>query len=110
LPVVEAATKAPIVLFHDSLGCVGLWRDFPEALSVATGRRVIAYDRLGFGRSDARATLPSLDFIAEEASLSFPVMRRALRIERFVVAGATALVGAWRATLPLGHPTPARHW
>jgi pimeloyl-ACP methyl ester carboxylesterase len=86
-PVVEAATKAPIVLLHDSLGCVGLWRDFPEVLSVVTRRRVIAYDRLGFGRSDPRATRPSLDFIAEEASLSFPAVRRALGIERFVVVG-----------------------
>ena len=44
---------APIVLLHDSLGCVELWRDFPQRLAAVSGRRVIAYDRLGFGRSDA---------------------------------------------------------
>src|SRR4051812_17978864 len=45
----EPATRARaiIVLFHDSLGCVDLWRDFPEQLSRATGCSVIAYDRLG---------------------------------------------------------------
>ncbi|MCJ9712629.1 alpha/beta hydrolase, partial [Bordetella hinzii] len=42
----------PVVLLHDSLGCVALWRDFPQRLAEATGREVIAYDRLGFGRSD----------------------------------------------------------
>ncbi|MGV2701752.1 UNVERIFIED_CONTAM: alpha/beta hydrolase, partial [Raoultella ornithinolytica] len=42
---------APIVLLHDSLGCVDLWRDFPAQLARATQRDVIAYDRLGFGRS-----------------------------------------------------------
>lgn len=25
--------KAPLVLFHDSLGCAELWRDFPAILS-----------------------------------------------------------------------------
>ena len=42
-----------ILLFHDSIGCVELWRDFPAKLAIATGRAVVAYDRLGFGRSDA---------------------------------------------------------
>jgi pimeloyl-ACP methyl ester carboxylesterase len=78
---------SPIVLFHDSLGCVELWRDFPAELSAASGRRVIAYDRLGFGRSDARAALPALDFIAEEAREYFPAVREQLGLERFVVFG-----------------------
>lgn len=48
-------TGAPVVLLHDSLGCVGLWRDFPEALAQRLERTVVAYDRLGFGRSTARS-------------------------------------------------------
>ena len=35
------AAGAPIVLFHDSLGCVALWRDFPEQLASETGRSVV---------------------------------------------------------------------
>ena len=77
----------PIVLLHDSLGCVALWRDFPATLCQATGREVIAYDRLGFGRSDARAALPSLDFVAEEAHDFFPVVRAQLGIGGFVALG-----------------------
>ena len=46
--------QSPIVLFHDSVGCVELWRGFPAALSTGTQGRVIAYDRLGFGHSAAR--------------------------------------------------------
>ena len=77
---------APIVLLHDSLGCVELWRDFPAALANATGREVIAYDRLGFGRSDARTGPPSMDFIREEAR-GFPLLRDALGLERFALFG-----------------------
>lgn len=28
--------NAPIILFHESLGSVELWRDFPEQLALAT--------------------------------------------------------------------------
>ena len=83
----DGARASAIVLFHDSLGCVELWRDFPAALCAASGRRVIAYDRLGFGHSAARAELPALDFVAEEARVFFPVLREQLGLERFVAFG-----------------------
>jgi len=78
---------APVVLLHDSLGCVDLWRDFPARLSQTLGREVIAYDRLGFGRSDARPARPSLDFIAEEAPEYFACVQDQLALERLVVMG-----------------------
>jgi pimeloyl-ACP methyl ester carboxylesterase len=77
----------PIVLFHDSLGCVELWREFPARLCVATGRRVIAYDRLGFGQSDPRLDKPTIDFIADEAKSYFPAIREQLGIQRFIAFG-----------------------
>ncbi|BCS98120.1 alpha/beta hydrolase [Desulfoluna limicola] len=45
------ASDAPLVLLHEGLGCVGMWHDFPEALSQATGRTVWAWDRWGYGKS-----------------------------------------------------------
>lgn len=83
----DEPVRNPIVLFHDSLGCVELWRDFPARLCEATGRRVIAYDRLGFGRSDARHDRPGLDFIAEEARRYFGVLRAQLGLPGFVLLG-----------------------
>lgn len=82
-----AAARAPIVLFHDSLGSVELWRDFPGQLAAATGRRVVAYDRLGFGRSDARQGPLAIDFIADEARAFFPAVRDGLGLTRFVAFG-----------------------
>jgi pimeloyl-ACP methyl ester carboxylesterase len=93
--------RPPIVLFHDSLGCVALWRDFPLHLSQATGRRVIAYDRLGFGRSDPYPGRLGLDFVRDEAETGFAALRVHLGLERFVlfghsVGGAMAVVSAGR--------------
>jgi len=77
----------PIVLFHDSLGCVELWRDFPAALCHATGRDVIAYDRLGFGCSDVRTGPLPLDFVEDEARHSLPALRAHFGMQRCVVLG-----------------------
>jgi pimeloyl-ACP methyl ester carboxylesterase len=81
------ACGAPVLLFHDSLGCVALWREFPARLAASTGRRVIAYDRLGFGRSDPRRDRPGLDFVADEAVSVVPVLCAGLGVERFVALG-----------------------
>lgn len=78
---------APIVLFHDSLGCVALWRNFPEQLANATGRTVIAYDRLGFGQADPHPGMLRPTFIHDEASADFRVVREALGIRSFVAFG-----------------------
>src|SRR5262245_38159214 len=66
----------PVVLFHDSLGCVALWRSFPERLAQASGRAVIAYDRLGFGRSDRYPGRLDFDFMGEEAREAMPALRK----------------------------------
>jgi pimeloyl-ACP methyl ester carboxylesterase len=40
-----------IVLAHDGLGSVSLWRSVPAQVAAATGRTVMAYDRPGHGTS-----------------------------------------------------------
>lgn len=81
------AAGSPIILFHDSLGSVELWRGFPAALAAHTRRKVIAYDRLGFGQSDPRDDTLGMDFIADEAETFFPALRAELGIDRFVAFG-----------------------
>lgn len=75
----SATSKLPIVLLHDSLGCVEMWRDFPAQLSERTGRTVLAYDRLGFGRSSKRDSRPSIRFVSEESETSLPTILDFLR-------------------------------
>ncbi|TDL94587.1 alpha/beta hydrolase [Stutzerimonas stutzeri ATCC 17588 = LMG 11199] len=79
--------RAPILLLHESLGCIEQWRDFPAALSQATGRTVVAYDRLGYGRSDRLTAPPVASFVEDEASTGFAAVREHLGIEHFVVVG-----------------------
>ncbi|MFM2307800.1 MAG: hypothetical protein RLZZ367_2469 [Bacteroidota bacterium] len=43
--------RPTIVFLHDSLGCITLWRDFPEKLGALTNCNVLVYDRQGYGKS-----------------------------------------------------------
>lgn len=79
--------KSPIILFHESLGSVELWRDFPEKLAMVTGRSVIAYDRLGFGCSSALDHPLAIDFVAQEAKSILPILLDHFQINTFIAMG-----------------------
>ncbi len=81
------SSKAVIVLLHESLGSVALWKQFPQALANATGRQVIAYDRLGFGRSSQRFDFLPADFVWAEAQGAFAALVEALDLDKFIVLG-----------------------
>lgn len=83
----DVSRLAPILLLHDSIGCVELWRSFPKSLAATTGRRVFAYDRLGFGRSDPYPGELNPDFIRQEARTILPQVLTQLRIDAFIVCG-----------------------
>ncbi|WP_163647719.1 alpha/beta fold hydrolase [Modicisalibacter sp. 'Wilcox'] len=97
----------PIVLFHESLGCIALWRDFPAQLADATGRRVIAYDRLGFGRSDPYPGQLPLDFIEMEAQEAFAAIHAHLALTHFIAFGHS-VGGAMAAHVSAAFPEACR--
>ena len=94
----EESGAEPIVLLHEGLGSVSMWRDFPSALATRTGRRVMAYSRFGHGRSDRSARPHTTDFMHEEAAL-LPRVLDAAEIDRAVLfghsdGGSIALIAA----------------
>ncbi len=95
------ALRPTFLLFHDSLGCVDLWRDFPARLAEATGLDVVAYDRLGFGRSDPHPGRLPITFTHDEPKTSVSFLRDALGIRRMIpfghsVGGSMAIAAAAR--------------
>jgi pimeloyl-ACP methyl ester carboxylesterase len=51
--LIEKNANRPILVFlHDSLGCITLWRDFPNKLAEATNCNLLIYDRKGYGQSE----------------------------------------------------------
>ncbi|AKM42583.1 alpha/beta hydrolase [Burkholderia contaminans] len=98
---------APIVLLHDSLGCVDLWRDFPAQLARATQRDVIAYDRLGFGRSDRHPGKLGTTFVRDEADHAFAALLEQLGVDAFVALGHS-VGGGMAVGCAAAHPARCR--
>lgn len=84
----RATPHAPvIVLLHQGLGSITQWRSFPAALAAATDCAVLAYDRLGHGRS-ARIEGPRQpDFLDREAMDVLPAILDAVGIDRPILYG-----------------------
>ena len=82
------ADAAPtLVLLHEGLGCVALWRDFPEALAEATGCGVFAYSRFGYGGSDSVELPRPMHYMEDEALDVLPRVLDAAGVERAVLIG-----------------------
>jgi pimeloyl-ACP methyl ester carboxylesterase len=81
------ADAAALVLLHEGLGSVGLWRDFPAALQAATGRRVIAFSRFGHGRSEPPPRPRTPAFFHEEALEVLPEVLAQLDAPEPVLVG-----------------------
>src|SRR5688500_15839784 len=63
--------NSPTIIFlHDSLGCVQLWRDFPQKLCAAVKCNMLIYDRQGYGRSSSLPTdYRTTDYLEKEADV-----------------------------------------
>lgn len=82
------ARSGKIVMLHEGLGSVAMWKRFPIELAAATGMSVVAYSRFGYGRSDPppRRYGP-LEMQEKEAIDVLPAFLEALHIEKPVLFG-----------------------
>lgn len=99
--------KAPtLVLLHEGLGCVQLWRDFPAKLAQATGCGVFVYSRAGYGRSDPVELPRPLDYMTIEATEVLPVVLDAIGAPSAILLGHSD--GATIAAIYAGQVTDDR--
>ncbi|MGA3401599.1 MAG: alpha/beta hydrolase [Acetobacteraceae bacterium] len=81
-------TEAPtLVLLHEGLGCVALWRDVPALLAEATGCGVFAYSRCGYGQSDPKPLPWPLTYMQDEARDVLPRVLDAAGIREAILVG-----------------------
>lgn len=76
-----------LVFLHEGLGCVSLWRDFPDKIARRTGCRALVYSRLGYGQSDGLDGARATDFMHTEARQALPKLLAKLAIEAPILIG-----------------------
>ncbi len=76
-----------IVMLHEGLGCVALWRDFPARIAEATGASVFAYSRAGYGQSDLAELPRPLDYMTREAVETLPYVLDFVGAEKYILLG-----------------------
>lgn len=79
--------KPSLVLLHEGLGSVGLWRGFPERLAAATNSRTIAFSRYGHGQSDPPPKPRTPTFMHKEALEVLPELVAKLGIHEPLLVG-----------------------
>jgi len=106
--LLSPAPKAPtIVMLHEGLGSMAMWKDFPAKLAQATGCRVLVYSRYGHGKSQCLAEKYSVDFMHREAQVVLPELLRQFQIHRPILLGHSD--GASIALICAGtHPQQVR--
>ena len=79
--------RPTLVLLHEGLGSVGMWRDFPGRLAHATNCNAVVYSRYGYGRSDALTQARTVRYMHDEALLVLPQVLDALGIADPILVG-----------------------
>jgi pimeloyl-ACP methyl ester carboxylesterase len=99
--------RPAIVMLHEGLGSVSLWRDSPPRLAARTRCSVVAYSRYGYGRSEVLREKREPDYMHHEGEVVLPALLAALEIDRPVLFGHSD--GASIALICAGtHPASVR--
>jgi pimeloyl-ACP methyl ester carboxylesterase len=96
----------PVVLLHEGLGSVSMWKDFPQRLSQALSRPVFVYSRRGYGHSDPLPAPRNVRYMHDEALQTLPELLDRLGIDRPLLFGhsdgaSIALIHAAESTRPV---------
>src|SRR4030095_2860565 len=76
-----------LVFLHEGLGCVAMWRDFPERVVQATGCGALVYSRAGYGNSDPIELPRPLRYMHDEALLTLPQVLDVLDVRQAILVG-----------------------
>jgi pimeloyl-ACP methyl ester carboxylesterase len=82
-----APLEQPIVVLHEGLGSVAMWKTFPQLLAERTARRVVAYSRYGYGDSDELGEPREPGYMHHEARVVLPELLSALEISAPILFG-----------------------
>ncbi|MEO5763908.1 MAG: alpha/beta hydrolase [Casimicrobiaceae bacterium] len=79
--------RSTLVLLHEGLGSISMWRDFPRHLAHAASSPVVVYSRHGHGNSDPLTAPRTVRYLHDEADVALPAFLDALAIDCPILVG-----------------------
>jgi pimeloyl-ACP methyl ester carboxylesterase len=79
--------RPTIVMLHEGLGSIMLWKDFPERLAARSGCGMLIYSRYGHGASSLLEGDRPVEYMHHEAEVVLPAVLRRFGIERPILFG-----------------------
>src|SRR5262249_50852108 len=83
----RAGDSSTIVMLHEGLGSIALWKDFPQPVAERTSCRVLVYSRYGHGNSDRLLEKRPVSFMHHEAQVILPELLKAFNVQRPILLG-----------------------
>ena len=83
----DGLDRTTLVFLHEGLGCIEMWRDFPQQLCNVLGCHGVVYDRTGYGQSSPWSSDPGQHYMEIEADDVLPRLLAALAVEDCVLVG-----------------------
>ena len=85
--IVARDDRPTLVLLHEGLGSMAMWRDFPGRLAHATGCNAVVYSRYGYGKSDPLGEDRGVRYMHDEALVALPALIDKLAIPWPILVG-----------------------
>jgi pimeloyl-ACP methyl ester carboxylesterase len=83
----DGLERTTLVFLHEGLGCIEMWRDFPQKLCDATMCDGLIYDRTAYGQSSPWPSDPGVRYMEIEADEVLPKLLAAAGIDDCVLIG-----------------------
>ncbi len=78
----------PVLVFlHEGLGCVEMWKNFPERLAELTDCDAFVFSRSGYGESDPNPLPWKLNFMHTQAVNVLPAILAEAHIDTYILIG-----------------------
>lgn len=76
-----------LVFLHEGLGCVEMWKDFPDQVAQTTGCGAFIYSRAGYGRSGAALLPRPVRYMHHEGLVVLPQVMEQIPGQKHILVG-----------------------
>jgi len=87
--LIDGDSSKPLLVFlHEGLGCIAMWKEFPQQLCASTGCAGLVYERQGYGMSSPQPSPRNIHYLHQSALVELPaVMERLAPGREHIVVG-----------------------